>query len=90
MDKFEKLSKRDGFYSWESLKFLLYIYDLSLTKTDSEKKINPDEYFKQEPKDHCSIEHIYPQKGTDKYWSDRFDKYSPNERKRLNGSLGNG
>ena len=35
------------------------------------------------------IEHIYPQKGTDKYWSDRFDKYSPNERKRLNGSLGN-
>lgn len=89
IDKFEKLSKRDGFYSWGSLKFLLYIYDLSLTKTDSEKKINPDEYFKQEPKDHCSIEHIYPQKGTDKYWSDRFDKYSPNERKRLNGSLGN-
>lgn len=89
IDKFEKLSKRDGFYSWGSLKYLLYIYDLSLTKTDSEKKINPEEYFKQEPKDHCSIEHIYPQKGTDKYWSERFDKYSPNERKRLNGSLGN-
>ncbi len=99
IDKISKLMKRDGYYSWGTLKYLLYIYDLS--KSDgliAKQKLNPDEYFKQDPKDQCSIEHIYPQTPTDEYWLSRFKeiklgedtkRLSDEERKKLNGSLGN-
>lgn len=89
VDKFRKLFKRDGYYSWGTLKYLLYVYDVSETKTLSEQNINPKDYFKQDPKDSYSVEHIYPQKAINEYWADRFNMYSEKERKFLSSSLGN-
>lgn len=89
IEKFRKLFRRDGFYSWGTLKFLLYVYDINETLTPSEQKLNPNEYFKQDPKDSYSIEHIYPQKAVDEYWEKRFGMYTESERKLLSSSLGN-
>ena len=89
VDKFRKLFKRDGYYSWGTLKYLLYVYDVNNTSTLSEQKLNPSDYFKQDPKDSYSVEHIYPQKAINEYWEKRFNMYSEKERKLLSSSLGN-
>jgi predicted transport protein len=89
LEKFRKLFKRDGFYSWGTIKYLLYVYDISKTQTISEQRLDPTNYFKQDPKDYYSIEHIYPQKAVDIYWTERFDMYTEKERKTLSSSLGN-
>ena len=89
IDKFRKLFKRDGFYSWGTLKYLLHVYDISQTTTPAEQKLNPADYFKQDPKDSYSIEHIYPQQAINEYWTERFNMYSEKERKILSSSLGN-
>ena len=89
MELFRKLFKRDGFYSWGTIKYLLYVYDISKTQTLSEQRLDPTDYFKQDPKDSYSIEHIYPQKAVDEYWVKRFNMYSEKERKALSSSLGN-
>ena len=87
--KFRRLFNRDGYYSWGTLKYLLYVYDISNTTTPSEEKLNPSDYFKQDPKDSYSVEHIYPQKAINDYWVERFNQYSEKERKALSSSLGN-
>lgn len=89
LEKFRKLFKRDGFYSWGTIKYLLYVYDISKTQTLSEQRLDPTDYFKQDPKDSYSIEHIYPQKAVDEYWVKRFNMYSEKERNALSSSLGN-
>ena len=53
------------------------------------KDLDPKDYFKQDPKDSYSIEHIYPQKATDEYWILRFNMYTEKQRKALSSSLGN-
>ena len=53
------------------------------------KKIIPDDFFKADPKDSVSIEHIYPQHPEDEYWIERFKEYNEEQRKALTGSLGN-
>ena len=88
IDKFDRLSKRDGFYSWGALRYFLYIYDTSKAETPAEQ-IDPINYFSQDPKDHYSIEHIFPQKPTDQYWVDNFGELSDGEKRLLAGSLGN-
>lgn len=89
VDKFRKLFKRDGYYSWGTLKYLLYVYDVEDTTTLAEQKLNPNDYFKQDPKDSYSVEHIYPQKAVNEYWEQRFNMHSERERKLLSSSLGN-
>ncbi len=90
VNKFEKLFNRGGgFYYWTSLKYLLYVYDISLTKTPSEQHLNPEEYFKQDSNDLYSVEHIYPQKAVNEYWTQRFNIYDEKKRNHLTGSLGN-
>ena len=94
IDKFNRLFKRDGFYTWKSLKYILYIYDLSQCQTLSEQQLNPNDYFKQDPRDSYSVEHIYPQKATGEYWVKRFSEYNGKQlddknRKALSSSLGN-
>ena len=87
--RFEKLRRYDGFYSWKAIKYFLYIYDLSLAQTKAERQIDPDEYFRVDQRDSFSVEHIFPQKGTDAYWTKRFGRLTEQKRKILNGSLGN-
>ena len=94
IDKFNRLFKRDGFYTWKSLKYILYIYDLSQCQSPSEQQLNPNDYFKQDPRDSYSVEHVYPQKATDEYWIERFSEYNgialdDKKRKALSSSIGN-
>ncbi|MDD2435646.1 MAG: DUF262 domain-containing protein [Bacilli bacterium] len=78
-----------GYYSWNSIKYFLYEYELYLMNDQANQKIYPENLFKKDEKDKISVEHIYPQTDTDVYWINRFDNYSDDERKNLNGSLGN-
>ena len=76
-------------YSKNKELIIFNVYDINDTVTPSEQKLNPSDYFKQDPKDSYSVEHIYPQKAVNKYWKDRYDKYTDNQRKILSSSLGN-
>ena len=79
-----------GYYSWSTIRYFLYEYETYLMNNNqSPQKIYPDDFFKADEKDKVSIEHVYPQTPTDEYWTSRFDMYSEEERKYLNGSLGN-
>ena len=78
-----------GYYSWNSIRYFLYEYELYLMNNQANQKIYPENLFKKDEKDKVSIEHIYPQTDTDDYWVSRFGNYSDNEKKCLNGSLGN-
>lgn len=88
MLKFDKLNK-SGFYDWGTTKLLLYIYDVRDNVSESENRLDVKEYFKQDPKDCISVEHIFPQKPTNEYWQKRFGKYTLEEQKSLANSLGN-
>lgn len=88
-DKFERLFKYDGFYSWANIRYVLYEYERHLSKGTGIVKLMPQDIFKKDEKDHYSIEHIYPQTADNEYWKARFDKYSDEEKKYLTGSLGN-
>lgn len=78
-----------GYYSWNSIKYFLYEYELYLMNNEANQKIYPENLFKKDEKDKVSIEHIYPQTDNNFYWLKRFGNYSDLERKYLNGSLGN-
>lgn len=88
-EKFDRLFKRSGFYSWNTIKYVLYMFDITNSRSNAEQRINPADYFKQDPKDYFSIEHIFPQKANEEYWVDRFSLYNENEQKRLLHTLGN-
>ncbi len=79
-----------GYYSWSTIRYFLYEYETYLMNNNqSPQKIYPEDFFKADEKDKVSIEHVYPQTPTDEYWISRFDMYSEEQRKYLNGSLGN-
>lgn len=78
-----------GYYSWSAKTYFLYEYELYLMNNEANQKIYPNNLFKKDDKDKVSIEHIYPQTGTEEYWKERFDNYSIDNRKYLNGTLGN-
>ena len=82
-------SKRaDGFYGWPGLSYFLYEYELCLMKARNVPRIDWSLFIKSE-KDKYSIEHIFPQDHSKKYWKDRFKDYSPEKLNVLANSLGN-
>lgn len=81
-------SSGDGFYAWNDLKYLLYEYEEDLKETRNQPKISWKNFVKGE-KDKLSIEHIYPQTATKDSWKKHFDQYDDEQRKYLNGTLGN-
>lgn len=84
------LNKYKGYYSWGPIKYFLYEYELFLMNKGANQKIYPEKLFKKDEKDQISIEHIYPQTATEKYWIDRFSKYPDEKSQRiLTNSLGN-
>ena len=78
-----------GYYSWGSIRYFLYEYELFLMNNQANQKIYPENLFKKDEKDKVSVEHIYPQTDTEDYWVNRFGNYTEIEQKNLNGSLGN-
>lgn len=79
-----------GFYAWDSLRYFLYEYELSIQadSKSSAKKISWID-FNAEIKDFITVEHIYPQKPTDKYWKTRFSDFTSKQKQVLRNSLGN-
>lgn len=78
-----------GYYSWGSIRYFLYEYELFLMNNQANQKIYPENLFKKDEKDKVSVEHIYPQTDTEEYWVKRFGNYTELEQKHLNQSLGN-
>jgi len=82
-------NKRNGFYSWKSLNYFLFEYELYLhSKTKEDMEINWEQ-IKERKKDE-SIEHILPQtiQGVG-YWENLYSNFTKEERKILTHSLGN-
>ena len=80
----------DGYYSWNSLRYFLFEYEMSLYEKTYVAKLTDWDAFTKNEKDHISIEHIFPQTPTRWYWRNQFRDYSdPIERHHLTNSLGN-
>lgn len=81
-----------GYYSWRSIKYFLFEYEHHLmtgSKT-SRVKIDWDAFCGENfQSDYDTIEHIYPQKARDSYWTDKFGKFSPTQKRLIRNSLGN-
>ena len=77
---------KDGFYSWNSLRYFLYEYELYL-QDNANPKVRWEDFSKRTKED--TIEHIYPQSATDMYWKDRFGDLKPTEKRVYLNSLGN-
>lgn len=83
----EQYDKKEGFYSWNGLRYFLYEYELSLQKkAKGEEKVSWSEINKRD-----TIEHVYPQTAKSKYWKDNVEKFAkrPKDKTRLLHSLGN-
>lgn len=90
LNKFDRFFKNyEGFYSWASIRYVLYEYERYLARGKGATKLFPEDIFKKDEKDHYSIEHIYPQTPTEEDWINKFSQYSDKERKKLTGTLGN-
>lgn len=90
LEQVSKCLKDGGFYSWSGIRYFLYEYEEYLrieSKNYSEKLIWSD--WDDDLRDYKSVEHIYPQRAQHKYWKERFDRYSPNERSLLRHTIGN-
>lgn len=89
--KFDRLFKNNnGFYSWASIRYVLYEYERELmTGMASSVRLLPEDIFKKDEKDHYSIEHIYPQTPTDEYWLNNYNMYTDSNKHKLTNTIGN-
>ncbi len=85
-----------GYYSWTFIRYFLFEYETWLMNENRvPQRIFPAEFFATRGEnDKTSIEHIFPQKPNknddrDDSWRQIFGKYTADEQKILNGSLGN-
>lgn len=82
--------KTDGFYDWSGIRYFLYEYNLSLQQKSRTKRRKLDWMELNESReDYVTVEHIFPQKARNKYWSERFSSLNPAQRKSCINSLGN-
>lgn len=77
-----------GFFKWSSIRYLLYEYEMHLSKEKKFVMSDWDEFTKPKAKWY-TIEHIYPQKPTDPYWVEQFKDYDEKQSIRLLNTLGN-
>lgn len=89
--KFDRLFKNNnGFYSWASIRYVLYEYERHLMSGMANSvRLLPEDIFKKDERDHYSIEHIYPQTPTDEYWINNFYHYNENQKNKLTNTIGN-
>jgi len=85
-DQYEK-NKKEGFYSWDALRYFLFEYELYLqSKANGNTKVNWTDFNKRKKED--TIEHIYPQTAKNKCWTSTFTNKSK-EKNMILHSLGN-
>lgn len=91
-DALRVVGKTNGYYGWQGLRYFLFEYEQFLLKnTKSQRQIlkwdmeNIEDYSS----DYKTVEHIYPQKANDPYWSNQMKAYSVQQRNKLRNSLGN-
>ena len=77
-----------GFYDWNDLSYFLFEYEERTKESRSQPKLGWHNFTKSET-DKVSIEHIYPQTAVSEYWTTRFSRFSDDEWRYLNCSLGN-
>ena len=77
---------KDGFYSWNGLRYFLYEYELYL-QDNANPKVRWEDFSTRTKED--TIEHISPQSATGMYWKDRFGHLKPTEKRVYLNSLGN-
>lgn len=81
-----------SYYGWRSVKYFLFEYELDLkrqVKADRDK-LNWDIFSSENfQTDFESVEHIYPQSARSKYWTERFSRFNPSQKRLLRNSLGN-
>ncbi|WP_341646285.1 DUF262 domain-containing protein [Thauera sp. SDU_THAU2] len=81
-----------GYYGWKTIKYFLFEYECELLVQSKSGRVKIDwREFSQESfeVDYETVEHIYPQRARDKYWTDRFSRFSPTQKRLLRNSLGN-
>ncbi|WP_162502410.1 HNH endonuclease family protein [Treponema endosymbiont of Eucomonympha sp.] len=82
----------EGYYGWRHIRYFLFEYEMYLQSNSKAKreKIDWDLFVSENfENDFSSVEHIYPQKAHDQYWTDRFSKYTQTQKNALRNSLGN-
>lgn len=84
----KKFKTGGGYYYWNGLRYFLYEYEMEKVRLRGSQKIDWKLFVKGE-KDRVSIEHIYPQTPTDKYWKTRFKDYKKSQQPYFQGTLGN-
>ncbi|PNG84214.1 DUF262 domain-containing protein [Pseudomonas putida] len=82
-----------GYYGWRQIRYFMFEYELELKRLSKTTRQlltwSPEEKTESYSIDHKTIEHIYPQTASDKYWKETFSDYSIKERNVLRNSLGN-
>lgn len=84
----KKFKTGGGYYYWNGLRYFLYEYEMEKVHLRGSQKIDWKLFVKGE-KDKVSIEHIYPQTPTDKYWKTKFSYYKKPRQPYFQGTLGN-
>jgi len=89
---YEWVKNGPSYYGWRSIKYFLFEYELELqmrTKS-SRQKLEWKEFIRENyQSDFATVEHIYPQRARDRYWTDRFSRFSSTQKRLLRNSLGN-
>lgn len=86
---------KGGYYGWQLRHYFLYEYEAWLMEgRKAPHKTLSDDFFSIDTKDNISIEHIFPQTPnkddrSESSWNEMFKEYNTEQRKILNGSLGN-
>lgn len=83
----KKFDGGHGYYGWSGLRYFLYEYELSLLSGSRQKKVDWTDLLKS-PKEHISVEHVYPQTETEE-WSLAFTGVGKKHRETYRNSLGN-
>lgn len=88
LNRYFNQKNASGFYSWYSLKYLMYEYEFQLSQERGQQRLSWEPFIRT-PKDKVSIEHIYPQMSDADCWEKMFGKFDAFQKEFLKGSLGN-
>lgn len=86
----EKYEYGSGFYSWDGVRYFLFEYEQSL-RAKGKQAVDKLSWhtFKANPKDHVTLEHIFPQTPDCDYWQLHYGQLTDTDRHHLTHSLGN-